>query len=292
MGGNSRLSIILVVLLLVGASVGKILEDGGTSAIRRSAEYLPKGAPAAVPWLLPRRPQANLPDGRVRHRDKRPGRSSTGTAFSVGSGNLWITARHVIDGCTTVASLTAAGRLRPRSAYRTRAIHPSADVAVLSNPDSGPRPFQLAGSADGILEAFHVGYPQGKPSAVHSRYLGARRLSHGAASGRSEVVRVWAEQRRSPEFSGSLGGISGGPVFDNTGAVIGITIAGNPRRGRISTSSLRNIFETAKLSGQEVRPAPAKRRSVKDLTAKRFPIYAQKLLKSHRVERLLCLVAF
>ena len=101
---------------------------------------------------------------------------------------------------------------------------------------------------------------------------------------------MWAERGRFPNFSGSLGGMSGGPVFNKSGVVIGVSIAENPRRGRIMTSTPRTLFETTQLSGREVRPAGPGTRSGGDLTPKTFSKYAQSLLNSKRVARVICKV--
>ena len=42
-------------------------------------------------------------------------------------------------------------------------------------------------------------------------------------------------------MNGSLGGISGGPVFDAGGTVRGVIVAESPRRGRIYTAAPTSI---------------------------------------------------
>ena len=102
-------------------------------------------------------------------------------------------------------------------------LHRTADVAVIrsSNTDHGRKPFVLAKRGDTAGEAFHIGFPRGKPGAVHSRYLGQQQVRRQRRSEGSESVLVWAEISRIPNFSGALGGISGGVVIDRTGAIIG-----------------------------------------------------------------------
>lgn len=289
MGGNSRLSILLVVLVLVVATAGKIFNQPGESQLRRHDSTPTNSHRTPGRAVLPASPIPNLPDGMVGRRAHRAGVTG-GTAFAIAPGGIWLTAKHVVDHCSRIAVLGKRPRRGDVSVVKNLSFHPNADVAVVTavGARSSREPFKLASNAAGTREAFHVGYPQGKPSAVYSRYLGAKRVRHQGSSGGGEVVRVWAERRRFPNFSGSLGGMSGGPVFDNTGAVIGISIAENPRRGRILTSTPRTLLEATRLSGRNLPPAPSARRPINDLTPENFPKYSRKLLESTRVARVIC----
>ena len=69
----------------------------------------------------------------------------------------------------------------------------------------------------------------------------------------TEPVIAWADRQRVPDTFGSLGGISGGPAFNANGRVIGTTVAGSKRRGRIYTTapvSLDRAFKAAKIKWQ------------------------------------------
>ncbi len=48
---------------------------------------------------------------------------------------------------------------------------------------------------------------------------------------------AWAESGRTSDLEGPLGGLSGGPVYDDQGRVRGVIIAESPRRGRIYSAS-------------------------------------------------------
>lgn len=157
-----------------------------------------------------------------------------GTAFSVASDGRWITARHVVEGCRQPAlvidknrALAADVRLAAR-----------ADVALLLT-DGGPPPLPVA-KDDALYKgqrAYHPGYPQGKPGAVASRLIGRETLRVKGRGSYEEPVLAWAESGRTKGLQGTLSGLSGAPVLDRQGRVLGVTIAEAPRRGRIYTTA-------------------------------------------------------
>ena len=192
--------------------------------------------------------------------------NAVGSAFAVGEADVWITARHVIDGCSKVG--LAIDKDRPgqeRKYARAEAFywHPNADIGVIVGGNSG-NPLQITKAAPASgLSGFHFGYPQGKPAAVRSLLIGEARLrSKGRYSTRERAL-VWAGIERRPDFKGTLGGISGGPVVDGEGRVLGVTVASSKRRGRIITTTpetMRDMLARAKRqalpeSGQPLRHA-------------------------------------
>ena len=56
-----------------------------------------------------------------------------------------------------------------------------------------------------------------------------------------EPVLAWAESGRSEGLKGSLGGLSGGPVLDKDGEIIGVVTAESLRRGRVYSVAPRNL---------------------------------------------------
>jgi serine protease Do len=163
----------------------------------------------------------------------------TGTAFAIGTPGHWLTAKHVIDGCPNVAIAVGRRRYVP---VRDSEIYRQGDLAVLRT-EGGPAPVALDLRSDlrvGQI-GYHFGYPQGVPGEVTSRLLSRSRLTTRGRYQTTEPVLAWAEAGRTRGLIGSLAGISGGPVYDSDGEVIGVTVAESPRRGRIYTTAPRSI---------------------------------------------------
>ena len=165
--------------------------------------------------------------------EKEKGTISTGTAFSLSEDGIWVTARHVTSGCTKLAVLKTA-----RKGYRVNEVieHPTADVSILKT-SFGAKPFTLNHEdLEYNTEGFHFGYPRGEPGNVYSRLIGRRIMKTRGAKNDKESVLVWAEKVRQPDNDLSLGGISGGPVVNKEGHIVGVHVAGSIRRGRSYTS--------------------------------------------------------
>ena len=48
----------------------------------------------------------------------------------------------------------------------------------------------------------------------------------------TEPVKMWIEIQRQPKSLDHMGGISGGPIFNEVGDVVGVHVANSVRRGR------------------------------------------------------------
>jgi S1-C subfamily serine protease len=164
-----------------------------------------------------------------------------GTAFSVGSGGVWITARHVVEGCQQVAVVVGEGR-----GVAARVIlDPSGEAAVLTTEGGAPAvPIAPPAALRRGVEAFHPGFPQGQAGETTSRLIGRRTLVMHGPRERREAVLVWAEVGRTTGLHGTLAGLSGAPALDGAGRVIGVTIAEAPRRGRIYTTTPESLLAT------------------------------------------------
>jgi serine protease Do len=157
--------------------------------------------------------------------------AGAGTAFSVDSRGVWITARHVVEGCRRVVVVTGPGR---GIAARTR-LDPSSESALLFTSGGAPA-LSIAPVAElrGGTLAYHPGFPKGRPGEVQSRLLRRETL---VLPRRSEPVLAWAEVGHSPFLFGSLAGLSGAPALDSKGRVMAVTVAQAPRRRRIYTTT-------------------------------------------------------
>lgn len=187
--------------------------------------------------------------------DVGPATSNVGTAFAISTDGYWLTARHVVADCAKVGVIVGKRAAAPATVVK---VADFADLAVLKT-DRAPKALAIAPS-DSRLRidqlAFHVGYPQGHAGEAVSRLYGREKL---VARGRYEFVEpvlAWAEVGRTRGVNGSLAGISGGPVFDADGNVIGVTIAESARRGRIYTASPDSI--TRLLGLAQVEPTGAR----------------------------------
>ena len=162
-----------------------------------------------------------------------------GTAFAVNRKGQWITARHVVEGCDSVALLVAPDQYVP---VESITLDPDHDLALISTGRSpNPVKLDLATPLRVGIEGYHVGYPQGRPGEVASKLMSRSKLITRGRRDSSEPILAWAEVGRTRGLDGTLGGISGGPVFDSEGRVRGVIVAESPRRGRIYTAAPSSI---------------------------------------------------
>lgn len=211
---------------------------------------LPEGAPVEVATPLepgaepgPLLPNPEALDERVLVQvgDAEDG---IGTAFAINKSGLWLTARHVVDGCSMVGLAVGDGRMVKVDDVRTST---NSDLALLVT-DRAPTAVQLDLDRELRLgeEGYHVGFPQGHSGEASSRLLERSNLITRGRYTMEEHVLAWGETGRSDGIDGTLSGMSGGPVFDREGTVIGVTVAESPRRARIYTAapdSIRSFLE-------------------------------------------------
>ena len=323
---ESRLAVVLLLVIAGLAFSGKFMREAfdpppvappsqpfrsAPEARRPAPDGIPQRRPAAQLWRAETEDWAILkpvsrtadfagyreavsPRGYIQDKEV-TARITTGTAFAIASNRHWLTAKHVVDHC---AKIVVEGGPSARD-RKLRVVevktHPEADVALLVTAEAGPvaASLRIVRRDERAREAFHVGFPQGRPGSAHSAFLGhtgLRRVSLTKKLSRhTQVLSVWAEETRLPDLVGSLGGMSGGVVLDRTGAVIGITSAENRRRGRILTSLPPEIWATIG-DVREDFAAPNRRPPLDGLDAERYGLHARDLIRGAQVARVVCLV--
>lgn len=226
---------VVAATLLVGVTRDGEVEVAGA----RLPELLPLSAPARVS-LGPAVSSAGMGGGRVLVQVGEA-ENGIGTAFAINESGVWLTARHVVDGCSRVGLVVGGGRIAEVDGVRTSA---DSDLAVLFT-ERAPHALSLDLSRDLRVgeEGYHVGFPQGHAGEATSRLLERSELVTRGRYRLNEPVLAWDERDRSTGTDGTLAGMSGGPVFDSQGAVVGVTIAESPRQGRIYSASQDSIAE-------------------------------------------------
>jgi S1-C subfamily serine protease len=208
---------------------------------------------------------------------------AAGTAFSIASSGVWITARHVIDGCRQAALVVGEGRGVAASAH----IDPRGEAALLNTQGGSPAlPLDLAAPLREGEVAYHPGFPQGQPGETASRLLGRENLVVHGRGARTEPVLVWAEIGRTDGLKGSLGGLSGAPAMDSQGRVLGVTIAEAPRRGRIYTTTPETVQHLIEESRTTL---PVIAASGSPITPQSYGKVADGLRRDLRVAQVVCL---
>lgn len=213
-------------------------------------------------------------------------RDVIGSAFPVHKTGYWMTARHVVDGCDRVGIVTGRQRARLASAVT---IHANADLALFSIPSyaNQPWPVKVRPLRRG-QEGFGFGYPSGKWAQVHALLLGRARQRTVGRYRFVEPVLVWSVRSIYPAEIKSLGGISGGPMLDARGAVIGVHSSSSRRRGRLMTVApvtLANILDQTGLAKTGATKSPL---DVSDLTEKRYIHFGSALRTTKAVVQVLC----
>jgi len=208
--------------------------------------------------------------------------AGAGTAFSISQTGIWVTARHVVEGCAQAAIVVGPGR----GVAAKIKIDPAAETAILTT-DGGAPPLPLA--LDQRLRrgerAFHMGFPQGRPGEASSRLLGRENLVVQGRGARTEPVLVWAETGRTDGLKGTLGGLSGAPALDDQGRVVGVTIAEAPRRGRIYTTAPETTARTLATSSRAASVAG------EAVNGDNYGRVADDLRRNLRVAQVVCLTA-
>jgi len=156
---------------------------------------------------------------------------SQGTAFTVDRRGVWATAGHATLGCVRV---TLGKGDRESSAMPMVLQGMDSDVSLIFGNERthAGLPLEEGELVPGIT-GYHMGFPSSQPTIVASLLIGTARAR--SRDGSTEPLLVWSETWRSPDSSGPLDGISGGPVIAADGRVAGVVSLVTSRRGRIFT---------------------------------------------------------
>ena len=288
MGGFRKGWFVLALVLIFQFASGYFSQDEDKPVPRRPQIDLPKpGVSDTHP--APRIPGAALPAPSRRDPlftiETGEKGNSTGTAFAIRDDGVWLTARHVVDGCDQVGLVVG-----PRRAVRVSRVlsHPRADMAVLWTRTTAPALAISAAPLRVRQSGYHFGFPQAEPGQVTSRLIGRRNMRSVGRYRHTEPVVAWSERRRVPNTE-SLGGISGGPALNRSGEIVGVTVASSKRRGRVMTTapvSLAQMLEMADVR-PEGRPAAGLNANPSDAN---FTDYGTALRRQLTVAQVICRV--
>lgn len=205
--------------------------------------------------------------------------SGVGTAFAIDEAGTWMTARHVVDSCDSVAL-----RLGNRRAMVMNVdLAPDSDSAILrSTWKRVPIPADLDGTRVIGEHGFFFGFPQGRPGEAVGSLLGRHKLIVRGRYRTEEPILAWSEVSRTKGLSGSLGGLSGAPVLDKDGEIIGIVAAESPRRGRIYSVAPKTLKDYIPDDGQNF--------AAEDIVAEEYHIHADKYRRELRIAQVVCIV--
>jgi S1-C subfamily serine protease len=279
-----------MVLMAIG---GRIMSGGDDSGERRPdpRTFRPPVANGPAPGqstsagrLLP---QASFSDPRfiVRIGDKAG--NSSGTAFSIDQSGVWITARHVTDGCDIVGVEQANGKL-----VRVRRIaqQGNTDIAVLWTGGGTPAMPIINPQIRVGQSGYSFGFPKGSPGDVYAQVLGRGRMLARGRYQTDEPVVAWTQIKRVPDRGADLSGISGGPWVNSRGEVIGVHVAGAPRRGRSYSTAPSSLLTAIQNIGIRPEASSGNLPPTRELNPRGFAKYGKSLRRQQSVAKIVCLV--
>ena len=226
----------------------------------------------ALPDILPSDPNLIV--------KTKPRQSGSGTAFAIDNNGGWLTARHVVDGCDEVGLISG-----PGTGVKVDKIEitPDTDTAILRTTwKRSPLTPDFVETRRYNELGYFFGFPQGQPGDVIGSLIGRNQMITRGRYNTREAVFAWAETRRSRGLTGSLGGLSGAPVLDKDGELIGVVTAESPRRGRGYSVVPSNMTSLV--------PAQAERKKTTALGLNNYGREADGFRRDRRIAQVVCLV--
>jgi len=204
-------------------------------------------------------------------------KSGTGTAFAISPTGGWLSARHVVDSCDEVALKIGRNKII-NAKYE---VFEDNDLALLKTDwQRDPIPNDVKTRRQIGEVGYFMGFPQGQAGEAAGRLIARNRMLVRGRYSSDEAVLAWAEIGRTRGLKGSLGGLSGAPVLDKDGEIIGVVTAENPRRGRIysvAPEALRPFFLENSVEADPIR-------------LDNYGLAADKLRRDRRIAQVFCLV--
>ena len=240
---------------------------------RASEKITPPSPPPELGSMLP---SESPRDERVIVTVEKP-RSGIGTAFAIDGKGHWITARHVVDSCNEVGISIDARKILRTSTE----VSSNTDTAILTSDwKRKPLANDLYSERQIGERGYFFGFPQGRPGEVVGSLLARNRMLVRGRYKSDEAVLAWSEVGRTKGLFGPLGGLSGAPVMDKDGEVIGVVSAESPRRGRIYTVTPENLRTL--ITNRDAKPSA--------LTLDTYGLQADKLRRDRRIAQVVCMV--
>ena len=289
-----KLRDIIALGFIVILAIGGRMMSGGDGSGERRPDPSRFGAPVVVAPQpeIPRGsgqllPSASFNDPRFVVEVGNKQGTSTGTAFSVNRSGVWITARHVTDGCDIVGLQKANGRLVRVGRVRHES---NSDISVLWTGGGTPALPVVTPKIRIGEDGYSFGFPKGNPGDVHARVLGRGRMLARGRYQTNEPVVAWTQVKRIPDIGADLSGISGGPWVNAKGEVIGVHVAGAPRRGRSYSTAPSSLLAAIRTSGIRTQAYSGTLPAERGLNPRSFNLYGDSLRRQLTIAKVVCLV--